>query len=222
MSRKQAIAKRKATRRSRWIRYTIIGLVLAGSALAWIATRPPAAAPASEARITEQHSRGPADAPVTIVEYGDFNCPTCRAFYRSGILDKVRQDYPDSVRIVFRHFPVITPASPQLAEGAECAADQGAFWMYHDSAYDSAPLSPSDVTSLAQELGLEMDSFDRCYQSRRYAGLVQAETDEAFGYGFRGTPSFVVNGQALAGPPSYELLASVIDSALGSTPQEGS
>jgi protein-disulfide isomerase len=222
MSRKRADGQPRAIKRKRWMRYAIIGLVLVGMALAWVATRPPAAAPVSEARIAEQHSRGPADAAVTIVEYGDFNCPTCRAFYRSGILDKVRQDYPDSVRIVFRHFPVITPASPQLAEGAECAADQGAFWRYHDAAYESAPLSPSDVPSLARKLGLKMDAFNQCYQSRRYAGLVQAETDEAYGYGFRGTPSFVVNGQTLAGPPSYEQLASIIDSALQPPSQEGS
>ena len=100
---------------------------MAGAITAFVATRPPAPDPSLPALVAEEVNKGPAGALVTITEYGDFNCPSCRQYHQLGIIDQVIAQFPGEVRFVWRHFPVITPSSPDLAEAAECAADQGAF-----------------------------------------------------------------------------------------------
>jgi protein-disulfide isomerase len=159
-------------------------------------------------------SRGPQDAKVTIVEYGDFNCPACKAYHEAGIIDQVLARYPSDVRFVFRHFPVITYASPQLAEAAECAYDQNAFWQFHDLLYINGPSSAGDMSDYASQLGLDMERFDRCTDTRQYAGMVDDQLREAVQLGFRGTPSFVVNNTPLAGPPGFSQLVGMIEEAL--------
>ena len=76
---------------------------------------------------------------MTIVEYGDFNCPSCQAWFRAGILEQIMVDFPEKVRFEFRHFPVITPRSPKLAEAIECAQEQGKFWELHNVLYEFGP-----------------------------------------------------------------------------------
>lgn len=190
-------------------------IAVSGALFAWqTLRRGPATPPVSTARLAEEHARGPAGAPVTIVEYGDFDCTTCLGLYRSGTLQRVLQAYPDQVRLVFRHLPIITPVSPKLAEASECAADQGAFWRFHDMLYDRAPTQPAQMPDLAQQLGLDVPAFTSCLDSGRYAGLVEAETQEGFAHGFHATPAFLINGQPLLGPPSYDQLQQRIDAIL--------
>ena len=206
----RATARRRKRRRN-----IVIGIVLVGAAIAAFAvTRPPAPDPSLPALVAEELSKGPANAPVTIVEYGDFNCPSCRAYYQAGIINQVLAQYPDQVRFVWRHFPVITPASPDLAEAAECAADQGAFWEFHNLLFEAAPTSKGQMVGFAEQLGLDAETFGQCFESRGYRDAVQDQMREAFGYGFRGTPSFMINDTPLAGPPSYEYLISVIEGQL--------
>ena len=210
----QKKARSAARRRRRW-RNGIIGVVLvAGAVAAFAATRPPAPDPSLPAAVAEEISKGPADAPVTITEYGDFNCPSCRHYHQLGIIDQVLLEYAGKVRFVWRHFPVITPSSPDLAEAAECAADQGAFWEFHDLLFDASPTSAGQMARLAGELGLDIEAFEQCFESGSYQDAVEAQMREAFGHGFRGTPSFMINDQPLAGPPTYELLISFIESEL--------
>ena len=201
--------------RRRWLGVLLALAAVAGILLVWQAwTREQSAPGVSELRIAEQHARGLSDARVTIVEYGDFDCTTCLALYRAGTLERVLKAYPDQVRLVFRHLPIITPVSPKLAEASECAADQGAFWQFHDLLYDRAPTQPSQMPDLAQQLGLDVPAFTSCLDSRRYAGLVEAETQEGFAHGFHATPAFLINGQPLIGPPSFDELRQRIDSIL--------
>ena len=210
----QQKARRAARRRRRW-RNGMIGVLLVGGAIAaFAATRPAAPDPSLPALVAEEISKGPAEAPVTIVEYGDFNCPSCRAYHQLGIIDQVLAQYPDQVRFVWRHFPIITPASPELAEAAECAADQGAFWVFHDLLFDAAPTRVGQMTGFAEYLGLDAEAFDQCLASRGYRAAVEVQTREAFGHGFRGTPSFMINDTLLAGPPNYQYLISVIEGQL--------
>ncbi len=79
---------------------------------------------------------GPVDAPVVITEYADFGCPACRSWHAAGIREQVRAVYGDQVRFVWKDFPVIAPLSPQAAEAGQCAAAQGKFWEFHDTAYE--------------------------------------------------------------------------------------
>lgn len=164
--------------------------------------------------VAEEASKGPAEAAVTIVEYGDFNCLSCRYYHQLGIIDQVLAQYPGEVRFVWRHFPVITPSSPELAEAVECAADQGEFWNFHDVLFDAAPTGASQMVGFAGQLGLDVEAFDQCFESRGYRDAVEDQMREAFGHGFRGTPSFMINETPLAGPPTYEYLISVIEAEL--------
>lgn len=207
--------KRRAIQRRRGTAAIVATLILlSGAALA--AMRGGAAGPEATTpiRADVELGRGPADAPVTIVEYGDFNCPACKAYHQYGIIDQVLAAYPDQVRFVFRHFPIITADSPRLAEAVECAYDQGAHLEFYDSLFQISPSRPADAHAVAAELGLDQQQFQQCYDSRQYRGLVQAQLREALEIGFRGTPSFVVNDTPLAGPPTYGFLVSIIEGYL--------
>lgn len=214
MSKRKQTARRAAARRRRILQIAVGAGIIGVSTLIFVLTRPPEAEPVPPERATVQMSRGPEDAPVTITEYGDFNCPSCKAYHQAGIIARVLSEHPGEVRFVFRHFPVITAASPRLAEAAECAYDQGAFWEFHDRLYDVSPSAPGDMPAIAKELGLDEEAFQQCYDSRQYAGLVDEQLRAAYGFGFRGTPSFTINDLPLAGPPSYEQLSAMVASLL--------
>lgn len=190
----------------------VLGLVLVLGYFLW--PRPQAAAVSAD-RLQDDPSIGAADAPVTIVEYGDFGCPTCRAWHNAGIMDQVRTVYGDQVRFVWRDFPVITARSPKAAEAAQCAYDQGKFWEYHDYLYERASsLETSDLKRFASDLGLDSDKFNRCLDSGRHQATVDYDLQDALSRRFRGTPSFLVNDQPLAGPPDFQYLQSLIDPVL--------
>jgi protein-disulfide isomerase len=133
-------------------------------------------------------------------------------------MDEVLAQYGNKVRFVWRDFPIITPQSPKAAEAGQCAFDQGKFWEYHDLLYERAPaLSVSDLKSYASELGFDTATFDQCLDSGQYQGKVDRSFQDARAHHFVGTPSFLVNGQPLAGPPSLETLQSLIDTILASS-----
>jgi protein-disulfide isomerase len=198
-----------------WVGVLIALALVAVALFGWQAWRLRlGAAPVSETRIAEQHSWGPANAEVTIIEYADFDCPTCKAYYNSDTLQRMVRTYPTQVRLVFRHLPIITPVSPKLAEASECAADQGAFWAFHDLLFEMAPTQPSQMADFAKQLGLDVPAFTSCLDSDRYAGLVQAEMQEGFEHGFHATPAFLINDQPVVGPLPFDQLQQRIDSIL--------
>jgi protein-disulfide isomerase len=167
--------------------------------------------------LADEPSLGPADAPVTIVEYGDFGCTTCRSWYRQGVLEQILAHYGPRVRFVWRDFPIITAESPQAAEAGQCAFDQGRFWEYHDLLYDRAPaLSTNDLKAYAAELGLDTTQFDSCLDNGVHRAKVEAGTKDAYAHGFIATPAFLVNDKPIAGPQSLETFESVIDPILAS------
>lgn len=158
---------------------------------------------------------GPTDAPVTIIEYGDFGCTTCRSWFRQGVLGQILAYYGPRVRFVWRDFPIITVASPRAAEAGQCAFDQGQFWAYHDLLYSRAPaLSVSDLKAYAAEPGLDAARFDACLDSGMHPAKVEASTKHAYAHGFVATPAFLVNGRPIAGPQSFEYFMGVIDPLL--------
>ncbi|HZD58333.1 MAG TPA: DsbA family protein [Anaerolineales bacterium] len=214
---KQLIRERRQARQKRQ-RWLTIGVgVLAFVAVAGFVLWPrPKAEPVDPARLVDDPSLGPAGAPVTIVEYGDFGCPSCRAWYQAGILDQIRAKYDDEVRFVWRDFPIITAQSPKAAEAAQCAYDQGKFWQYHDLLYDRAPaLSVDDLKAYAAEIGLDTVQFNQCLDSGQHRETVRHDWDEALALHLRGTPSFLINDQLVAGPPTFEYLQQMINSILG-------
>lgn len=149
------------------------------------------------------HVQGPTDAPVTLVEYGDFQCPYCGAAY--GELIQVRANLGDTLRFVFRHMPLVAlhPMAELAAEAAEAAAAQGKFWPMHDALYENQrQLSPALITALATRLGLDMARFTADLRGRHHAAKVRQDIDGAERSGVQGTPTFFINGRHYGG--SYD------------------
>jgi protein-disulfide isomerase len=184
-----------------------------------------------EARLTQpvsekDHCRGPADAPVTLVEYGDFECPYCGAAY--PILKKLEQVAGDLVRVVFRNFPLtnLHPHAQQAAEAAESAGDQGKFWEMHDLIFEHQHfLDRTDLESYAERAGVEMVRFREDLDTRRWAPRVREHFRSGVVSGANGTPTFFVNGlRHDGGYQLEELLRVVTDEAarVAESPLRGS
>ncbi len=160
-------------------------------------------------------SRGPADAPVTIVEFSDFQCPYCSR--ESATVKKVLDTYGDKVRLVFRQFPLtsIHNNAEKAAEASMCAGDQGKFWEMHDAMFaQQAKLTPDDLKELAGTLGLDKDSFSSCLDSGKFAAAIQQDIQAGTEVGVSGTPALFVNGRPLTGAVPFESIAKVIDEEL--------
>ena len=207
--RRQAVHERS---RWLWIGAGLIGVLVVGVIL--LSTHSTSQADDSEQPKADR-ALGPATARVTIVEYGDFGCPTCRAWHNADILNQIRARYGDKVRFVWRDFPVITAQSPKAAEAAQCAHDQGKFWEYHDTLFARAPVLDVDsLKSYASIVGLDAARFGQCLDSGQHSASVDRDLKDALARGFRGTPSFLVNDRPLAGPPSFDTLQRLIDPIL--------
>lgn len=146
------------------------------------------------------HVLGPEDAPVTLVEYGDFQCPHCRSahFYLKNVLGTMGDD----VRFAFRNMPLnqIHPMAQLAAEAAEAAGAQGKFWPMHDAIYENQDLlSPALLTRLGQRLGLDMQRFTDDMSSHRFLSKVKEDFMSAVRSGAAGTPTFFVNGELYEG-----------------------
>ncbi len=158
---------------------------------------------------------GPAGAPVTIVEFSDFECPFCGRV--EPTLKKVRETYGDKVRMVFKQFPLtnLHPQAQKAAEAALCAQDQGKFWELHDAMFgDQKNLEIADLEAKAQKLGLDAASFKRCLESGSKAAAVTEDVRQGSVAGVSGTPALFVNGQLVSGAVPYEKLAETIDQEL--------
>jgi protein-disulfide isomerase len=158
--------------------------------------------------------RGNPKAPVTIVEFSDFQCPYCVRARPS--VARVREVYGDQVRFAFRHFPLdFHEQAEKAGEGAACAGEQGKFWEMHDLLWtNTAKLQVPDLKAHAETLGLDAAAFATCLDSGRYAHLVEGDVEAGQGYGVSGTPAFFVNGRPLVGAQPFEAFAQVIDEEL--------
>jgi protein-disulfide isomerase len=157
-------------------------------------------------------SLGPKGAPVTIVEYSDFECPYCAQ--AAPIMKKVLETYPDKVRFVFRDFPLsnIHPNAAKAAEAGECAREQGKFWEMHDKLFaDQKHLTVPDLKSAAQSLGLDKEAFASCLDSSRTEATWKAEAAEGESYGVSGTPFFFVNGRIVNGVVPFQAFKNIVD-----------
>ncbi len=142
---------------------------------------------------------GPPEAPVTIVEFSDFQCPFCRGVVAT--LKQVAARYPDRVRVVFRDFPIpsLHPDAPLAHEAARCAGEQGQFWPYHDLLFERTTVNPPALKQYASDLKLDAQKFGQCLDSGRYRAAVEADVTEGTRLGVSGTPTFFINGRPLVG-----------------------
>lgn len=170
---------------------------------------------------------GRADAPVTVVEFSDYECPFCQRFFATT-LPALKRDYVDAgkVRYVFRDYPLdqLHPQARKAAEAAHCAGDQGKFWEMHDVLFQNAKaLSPPQLAEHARAVGLDGAAFDECLASGRHAARVERGLADGAAAGVRGTPAFVigktkagdvVEGTPIRGAQSLETFRRIIDQAL--------
>lgn len=166
---------------------------------------------------TDAPSRGPADAPVTIVMFSDYQCGYCSRV--EPTLKQVRETYGDRVRLVFRDFPLAMHRQAQkAAEAAGCAGEQGKFWEMHDALFaQQQALGVPDLKRYAASLNLDQAMFDACLDSGRRAAAVKKDLEDGTSYGVRGTPAFFINGRFLNGAKPFEAFAQVIDQELART-----
>jgi len=161
------------------------------------------------------HVQGPATAPVTLVEYGDYECPYCGAAY--PIVKEVQRRLGDKLRFVFRNFPITTahPHAEHAAETAETAAAQGKFWEMHDYLYEhQKALTDRDLAAYAEAVGLDVERFNREMTAQEHSGRVREDFMSGVRSGVNGTPSFFINGQRHDASYDLETLIAAIEAAM--------
>ena len=158
--------------------------------------------------------RGPAAAPVEIVEFSDFECPFCQRAYAT--VAQVMKTYGDRVRLVYRHYPLPNhPNAWPAAEASLCAAEQDRFWPYHDRLFEqSERLTNTDLKAHAAALGLDTEKFNACVDARKYRDEVQTDLEDGEEAGVSGTPAFFINGRLLSGAQPFEAFKEIIDDEL--------
>jgi protein-disulfide isomerase len=167
--------------------------------------------PVTEGR---DHIQGPADAAVTLVEYGDYECPYCGAAY--PIIKEVQARMGERLRFVFRNFPISTshPHAEQAAEAAEAAASQGRFWPMHDLLYENqSRLRDQDLHAYAEKLQLDVEPFDEEMADHVHAERVREDFMSGVRSGVNGTPTFYINGARHDGSYDVETLLAALERA---------
>ena len=199
-----------------------------GSGSGAVVVRQPTAAPAGEGEaapsapvqieLGDSPSRGDKDAPVTLVEYSDFQCPFCSRHF-SQTQPQIEEQYVKTgkVRFVYKHFPLdsIHPQATPAALASECAREQGKFWEYHDLIFQNQQsLGDASYKQWAAQLRLDTAEFNDCYDSKKYQDRVTADLQQGSSAGIRGTPGFFLNGQLISGAQPFAVFQQMIDAEL--------
>lgn len=169
---------------------------------------------------------GDPGAPITLVEFGDYQCHFCNVFFHETE-HEILKNYVDTgiVRMIFKDFTIIGPDSVNAAHAAHCAGDQGMFWQYHDELYNNWSgenngwASPENLLRFAQNTGLDISIFTECMLDARHAGVIEQSNADARALGLTGTPGFFVIGvdghiTKISGAQPYEVFQRVFDTEL--------
>jgi len=167
---------------------------------------------------------GDANAPVSLIEYGDYQCPFCGQVFKE-VEPQLRDEYikTGKVRMVFRNFQFLGPESTNAGAAAECAKDQEKFWLYHDALYiaetkdakeNNGSLNRALFVKLAGSVGLDVPTFTTCLDSNKYVAQIGTEQTDATAIGVNSTPTTYINGQAIEGAQPYAVFKAAIDLAL--------
>jgi protein-disulfide isomerase len=174
-------------------------------------------APRLPINLENAHRRGPLDAPVTLVEFSDFQCPFCKRVQPT--LESLFEEYEGKISWVYKDLPLVSihPDAVGAAEAARCAGDQGKFWEYRDALFAESRVTKAVHPKIVEALELDAAAFDECISSNKYTAAVQADGAEAQSLGISGTPAFVVNGILLSGAQPKEAFVSIIDAAIAAS-----
>jgi protein-disulfide isomerase len=174
--------------------------------------------PKMDVAVDPARLRGNPNAPVTIVEFSDFQCPFCRT--AEPAIKEVLERYKDKVRFSYRDFPIerIHPMAKQAAEASRCAGEQGKFWEYHDLLYaNQANLDQAGLIGHARTVGLDMDRFSTCLMTGKFEAPVNSDLQLGIKAGVSGTPAFYINGVYLSGAQPVSAFEKVIQEELTAT-----
>ena len=163
---------------------------------------------------------GPKNAPITIVEFTDFQCPFCKA--TEGTVKQLRVKYGDKVKLVHMDFPLAFHShAVDAANAARCAEDQGKFWEYHDALFaNQGKLAPADLKATAKTVGLSSPQFDECLDKAKYQTAVKKDLAAGEKAGVDGTPAFFIDGRPLVGAQPLPQFAQIIDEELANGAQK--
>lgn len=204
-----------------------IGVVLTGSVvlMAYVATKPANLTAASlvDPKVTHAWFKGPENAKVTLVEYSDFQCPACAAYY--PLVKQIGAEYESRVKIEYRYFPLrrIHKNADVGAAAAEAAGLQGKFWEMHNMLFEKQTEwensgSASDIMiNYAKSLSLDIERFKSDMNSQTTKDQIEADLQSGLSSQVEGTPTFFLNGQKIQNPQSYEEFKKLIDEALAKT-----
>jgi len=178
----------------------------------------PLAFDAAHSPVSERdHAAGSADAPLTLLEYGDYQCPHCAA--AAPVVHALQRSFGGHLRFVFRNFPLtkMHPAAEPAAEFAEGAAAQGKFWEVHDALFACSrkhgpeSIGPAAFTAIALGLKLDATRLEKDVASERHLERIKADLSSGERSGVSGTPTFFINGRRFEGPPSVNELAEALN-----------
>ena len=217
-----------------WIALPIVFLL--GMGVSWFLMRQSSpAAPTSANQVTiDKNVRrydvrndgapaiGPDTAPITIVEFSDYQCPYCIRWY-TEVYGRLMSTYKDKIRFVYRDFPLysIHPEAQPAAEAADCAGEQNAYYAFHDALFsEKNGLGTDAYTQYATDLGLNVDQFSKCLSERRFKDEVETDSTYGSSIGVSSTPTFFINGMAVVGAQPFEVFQQVIDSELAAGNQK--
>jgi protein-disulfide isomerase len=170
-------------------------------------------------------AKGSEDAPVTIVEFSDYQCPFCRRWFNES-LPEIQENYIDTgkVRFLYRDFPLsFHPMAVPFAEAARCAGDQEKYWEMHDKIFEEqdkfgsgtiTSITLDDIKQWAEDLGLNTEEFNSCLDSGKYKQAIQDDFTAGSNLGVSGTPTFFINGQKIVGAQPYSTFEQLIESFL--------
>ena len=168
---------------------------------------------------------GSASAKVLIIEFGDYQCPSCRMFWKD-VEPRLKKEYIDTgkVKLVFRDYPIVQihPEALLAAEAVDCSADQNKYWQYHDKVFreqynkgdDLVRFKAADLKKWAKDIGLDPAKFDQCLDSEKYKNEVLKDKADGDAVSVQGTPTFFINGHVIGGAQPYPAFKNLIDDLL--------
>lgn len=180
----------------------------------------PSAANVKNLDLSDNYFQGDENAPVTIVEFSDFQCPFCSRFY-SQTKSQIDENYVKTgkVKFVYADFPLesIHPQAMPAALAGRCAGEQDNFWEFHDLAFENQQsLSDASYKQWASDLGLDTNQFNTCLDSKKYESAIRDDIQEGSANGIRGTPGFIINDRLVSGAQPFSAFQAAIDAALAS------
>lgn len=218
--RKVQPARKKSTLSPAMLLGIIAAAILIVVGIIWVATNANNTRLVATDRVGEGAVWGPADAPVKIIAYSDFGCSHCRDWAQSQE-KQLRADYEASGKVRYEYKSQNIGGTPtrDAANAAECAADQGKFWDYHDALFArqgtaANPFTKTLLKRYAAELGLDAAKFDPCVDNSAHYNDVRAQESEATGKGVNSTPTFMINGKKVEGAVPYDTFKAEVEAAI--------